>query len=107
MKLSIQYQSRRASRGAAALALAVTSFSFPAVLLAQTYVLTDLGTPGELESYATAINSSNLVVGYSVHDTGMGYRAWLWSASGARFELGGFGGSESRAIARDSKERIR
>lgn len=66
---------------------------------AQSYVLTDLGTPGEIASYATGINSNGVVVGYSVHENGMTNRAWKWSSEGGRVDLGGFGGVEARALA--------
>lgn len=66
---------------------------------AQSYVLTDLGAPGETESYAAGINLSNIVVGYSVHASGMTNRAWVWPGTGSRIDLGGFGGQAARALA--------
>jgi len=67
-------------------------------LSAQTYVLTDLGSPEDLASFATGINSNGVVVGYSIHESGMTNRAWKWTAAGGRVDLGGFGGLEARAL---------
>jgi probable HAF family extracellular repeat protein len=81
------------------LPLALSGLALPAALCAQTYLVTDLGLPGEQESQAMSLNASGTVVGYSLHSTGMTARAWMWTADGGRVELGGFGGLESRAYA--------
>jgi hypothetical protein len=60
MKSRIKKLSWIASRGAPAPALVVTLAGFPAALRAQSCGLAELGTAGELESYATAINSSKV-----------------------------------------------
>jgi hypothetical protein len=81
------------------LPLALCWLALPPTLCAQTYLVTDLGLPGELESQAMSLNASGTVAGYSLHSTGMTARAWMWTADGGRVELGGFGGLESRAYA--------
>ncbi|HXI54298.1 MAG TPA: hypothetical protein VNH84_22450 [Candidatus Saccharimonadales bacterium] len=79
--------------------LALCWLALPPTLCAQTYLVTDLGLPGELESQAMSLNASGTVAGYSLYSTGMTARAWMWTADGGRVELGGFGGLESRAYA--------
>jgi len=48
-----------------------------------------------------------VVVGYSIHESGMTNRAWKWTAAGGRVDLGGFGGLEARALGINQSGAIR
>lgn len=63
------------------------------------FVRTDLGTLGGASSYATGINSSGVVVGWSQTSAGETH-AFRWTASGGMTDLGSLAGDKaSRAIA--------
>ena len=70
------------------------SIAIPALLNAQTYKITDLGTLGGTESIATAINASGQITGGSTNASGA-YHAFLW-ANGTMKDLGTLGGPSSQ-----------
>ena len=63
--------------------------------LAQTYQVTALGTNA---SFATGINASGQVSGYSISDTKTA-RAWRYTPSVGLVDLGSFGGAANRALS--------
>ena len=64
---------------------------------AQTYRITDLGSLGTNASFATGINASGQVSGYSASATNAA-RAWRYSSGVGLVDLGSFGGADNRAL---------
>jgi probable HAF family extracellular repeat protein len=64
---------------------------------AQTYTITDLGTLGTNASFATGINASGQISGYSAGGTNAA-RAWRYTPGVGLVDLGSFGGADNRAF---------
>ena len=64
---------------------------------AQTYVITDLGTLETNATFATGVNASGEVAGYSVPGTNA-VRAWRYTAGLGLVDLGSFSGADTRAL---------
>ncbi|MEI6075595.1 MAG: kelch repeat-containing protein [Verrucomicrobiota bacterium] len=79
------------------LLLAASYATGTTALIAQTYRITDLGTLGPNASFATGINASGQVSGYSAGGTNMA-RAWRYSPGIGLLDLGSFGGADNRAL---------
>jgi len=63
---------------------------------AQTYAIADLGTLGTNASFATGINASGQVAGYSTSSTNVAH-AWRYTSGVGLVDLGSFGGADNRA----------
>ena len=63
---------------------------------AQTYSIADLGTLGTNASFATGINASGQVAGYSTSSTNVAH-AWRYTSGVGLVDLGSFGGADNRA----------
>ncbi len=64
---------------------------------AQTYRIIDLGTNGTNASFATGINASGQVSGYTAAGTNSA-RAWRYTPNLGLIDLGAFGGADNRAL---------
>ncbi len=79
-----------ATNFACALALATAGFS-------QTYTITEVGVPATTASFATGVNASGQVAGYSTTAADAAL-AWRFTPGSGLLNLGSFGGTDSRAF---------
>ena len=64
---------------------------------AQTYTITEVGIPATGASFATGVNASGQVAGFSTTGAGAA-QAWRYTAGSGLLNLGSFGGVDSRAF---------
>ena len=64
---------------------------------AQTYTITEVGIPATTASFATGVNASGQVAGYSTTGASAA-QAWRFTPGVGRIDLGSFGGVDSRAF---------
>lgn len=84
------------------LLILAVGFAAPSALgQSPTYHLTDLGTLGGLNSYASATNSTAAIAGFSAYDLGGDFHAFTFS-NGAIVDLGTLGGTNSYAYGLNS-----
>ena len=76
----------------------------PLACVAMTFTVTDLGTLGGSQSFATAVNSAGKVVGYSYPPGDSSYHAFLYD--GVMHDLGTFGGTTSEAYGINDKGQV-
>ena len=76
--------------------LTLVTFWASFLVQAQTYRITDVSTPGVNPSFATGVNASGQVSGYSTVGAN-GAQAWRFTLGTGTVNLGSFGGTDSRA----------
>ena len=64
---------------------------------AQTYTVSDVSAPGANPSFATGVNATGQVSGYSTVGAN-GAQAWRFTLGTGAVDLGSFGGADNRAL---------
>src|SRR5690348_12674953 len=76
----------------------ILPFALASWAAAQKYTLTDLGTLGGIESYATGISPTGQISGYSYSSSGPTIHAFVYSG-GTMMDLGTLGGDTSYGLS--------
>jgi probable HAF family extracellular repeat protein len=76
------------------------------VAVPSSYSITDLGTLGGNASFASAVNTTGAVTGYSKIDTSSTTHVFLWTAAGGMQDLGTLGGTFGIGTAINSSGNI-